>query len=82
MGTKRDGYDTAGDMIATAADLRGWSLAKVCQLTGIPSSRMDRIVHGARLQYEDGLKLEDVLGLDRGRLSMAYRDWATKRRKG
>jgi len=81
MGKKQRDYSDAGNVIAAAVDLKGWSLTKLCGLTGIAKSRMDRIVKGARIRYEDGLKLEDVLGLERGRLSDEYRSWVAKRRK-
>lgn len=77
----KSGYAEQGVVIATACDLKGWTLTKLCQVADIPSSRMDRILHGARIRHDDGLKLEDVLGLERGRLSMAYRAWAKDRKR-
>ena len=77
----REGYCEAGQTIKKACRLRGWSLRKLCTLTEIPTSRMDRIVHGARIRYEDGLRIEDELNLERGILSARYRAWARRRKK-
>lgn len=72
---EREGYTEAGHVLATAAGLKGWSLRKLAAATGIPTARLHRIAIGARLSYADGLRLEDVLGLERGRLDPAYREW-------
>ena len=76
----REGYAEQGVVIATACDLKEWSLRKLCRETGIPTSRMDRIVKGARISHDDGLKIEEVLGLSKGKLSPEYRRWARKRK--
>ena len=75
----RDGYTEVGNLLAQAADLKGWTMAKIAGLACIPPVRLHRIACGARLSYADGLRLEDVLGLARGTLDLAYREWARRR---
>jgi plasmid maintenance system antidote protein VapI len=71
-----------GEVIVQGCDLAGLSLRELARLCEIPVSRLDRYVNqGSRIRYEDGLKVETVLRLERGRLSPVFREWIRKWRR-
>lgn len=64
-----------------ALEVRGLGLRQAEKLTGIPKSTLSRYFQGSAIRHDDGMILEELLGLPKGRLAPRYREWS-KARKG